>query len=95
MVKGQNQGVNSGEIASELELPAHSPPGAAGAKTGRCVGSGLVRPPLQHGVGESREEKQGGRTWHKLLIIAEKRHFDLRFSDCLSLLGVLSISVWQ
>lgn len=30
--------------------------------------------------GESREEKQGGRTWHKLLILAEKRHCDWRFS---------------
>lgn len=56
-----------------------------------------VRSGLAYGCsrewGESREGKQGGRTWHNSLIIPEKRRSDLRLSVCLPLLGVLNISV--
>lgn len=44
-------------------------------------------------LGESRENRRGSQAWHKLLIILEKRHFDLRLSVCLPWLSVLNISV--
>ena len=88
---GPTQGMNSGETVSEGALWE----GTAEANTVRHTGTGLERLTGVAEQGESHEENQEGRTWHKLLVMPERRHSDWRLSVRPPLLGVLSISVWQ